>query len=279
MDEAKIPNQPANPIPVRSLSDASGEDTEKSLCCPGPLSCILASLFPCAWCCSCTTVREKTELVLLNWGRYVRTIREPGLVCWNPFGVSVREVSTASVARDLKDVKVADARGNPLLISGVVTYRVANSRRAALDVQDHSRFVDLQALSVLKNIASRYPYESRRGDEPSLKSEAEHIKADMRRELQHRSMDAGVEILNFEITDLAYSTEIARQMLIRQQAEAMVDARKTIVAGAVDIAHDAINALRTRGVELTQTESARLVSNLLITIVGESSAQPTISMN
>jgi len=247
------------------------------LCCPSFLSCIGSILFPLPWIGACTTVKEREEVVVLNFGKYVTTIREPGCYCWNFCGLTQYHVYTSRVAVNLDNVKVADARGNPLLISGVVTYQISKARAAVLDVQDVRQYILNQGLAVAKKIASMYPYESQDGH--SLKGEADRIREQMMAMLQERCNVAGVVIYNFELTDLAYAPEIAQAMLIRQQAEAMVDARKIIVKGAVEISHGAVESLAGRGVHLAPDEQTRLVSNLLVTICGDTKVQPVISVS
>jgi len=178
---------------------------------------------------------------------------------------------------DLKDVKVADGRGNPLIISGIVTYAIRDSQKAVFGTGNVLEYVNGQALIVIKKTAAMYPYESKDGH--SLKGEAEKIRLDMVGMLQERVNVSGVHIINFELTDLAYAPEIARNMLVRQQAEALVDARKVIVQGAVEIAHSAIVELERKGIKLNEDHTARVVCNLLVTICGESGVQPTMNIS
>jgi len=248
-----------------------------SLCCPDLLSCCLSFAFPCGWCGSCATVDEKTERVLLNFGKYFATIREPGCYCWNPCGVSSRIVLTSRSAIDLLQVKVADARGNPLMVSGVVTYQIVDARKAALDVPETKSYINTQGLAVMKKIASMYPYEAKEG-EHSLKTEASRLRLQMIELLQDRVTPAGIQVINFELTDLAYAPEIAQAMLIRQQAEAMVDARKIIVDGAVQISYGALSGLSERGVKMSKEEEAKMVTNLLVVICGDSKVQPQVNV-
>jgi len=248
------------------------------LCCPGALACCLSTWFPCVWCCGCTTLDEKKEMVYLQWGKYLGVVREPGCYCVNPFGTSAKLIATARAAIDLNHVKVADLRGNPLLVSGVVTYCITDARKAALDVLDVNTYIQTQALAVLKKVASMYPYEAKKEGDHSLKTEAGHLRGIMVKFLQERVAASGAMILNFELTDLAYAPEIANAMLIRQQAEAMVDARKIIVEGAVQISYGALAGLSDRGIKLTKDQEAQMVSNLLIVICGDAKVQPTVNV-
>lgn len=251
---------------------------ERNLCCPSCLACTVSCIIPCYWCSGCMTVNEKTETVLLNYGKFEGVLREPGCYCYNPAGTTAITISLKQQAVDLKDVKVADARGNPIKISGVVTYYIVNSRKAALEVDYVNGFLATQGLAVMKQIAALYPYEAKEGL-PSLKTEASHIKQQMIAELQTRVTPAGIRVLNFELTDLAYAPEVAQGMLIRQMAEAKLDARKTIVEGAVEIAKGAVAALSDSGIRMNDADQARLISNLLITICSDASVQPTLSVS
>jgi len=111
-----------------------------------------------------------------------------------------------------------------------------------------------------------------------LKTEASRLRTQMIEMLQQRVDAAGVLVVNFELTDLAYAPEIAQAMLIRQQAEAMVDARKIIVDGAINIAHGALSGLSERGVKMSKEEEVRLVTNLLVVICGDAKVQPQVSV-
>jgi regulator of protease activity HflC (stomatin/prohibitin superfamily) len=247
------------------------------LCCPSMLSCVLSTVGFCTWCCACTTVDERTERVILVFGKFQGVIREPGCYCMNPCGLTSRIISTARSTIDLTHCKVADARGNPVLLSGVVTYQIVDARKAALEVTDVRGYISTNSLAVVKRTASAYPYEGKEG-EHSLKTEAAKLRAQMVSELQERVNAAGVLVINFELTDLAYAPEIAQSMLIRQQAEAMVDARKIIVEGAVQISTGALAGLADRGVKLSKEDEARMVSNLLVVICGDSKVTPTVQV-
>jgi regulator of protease activity HflC (stomatin/prohibitin superfamily) len=222
-------------------------------------------------------VDVKTEKVLLSLGKYLGTLKTPGCYCVNPCCLTVKNVSTAMKAVNLDNVKVADGRGNPLLLSGVVTYRVSNSKQAALDVDNYESFVSTQGTTVMKKVASMYPYEAR-GTEPSLKSEAEHLRQNLISLLQERVSIAGILVTNFELNDLAYAPEIAQQMLVRQQAEAVVDARKVIALGAVEIVKETIKGLADNGVTMSPEEKARMASNLVVVVCGEGSVNPVMNV-
>jgi len=253
--------------------------TQLQLCCPGPLQCCLASTIGCpAWLSACSVLDVKQEKVLLSFGKYLGTLRDPGCYCINPHGLAATVMSTAAVSLPLHNVKVADLRGNPLLLSGVVTYRVTDARKAALDVSDYREFVSTQGTTVMKRVASQYPYESRKPGEQDLKHDAGHLRDALVSTLQERLNIAGVLVLNFELNDLAYAPEIAQQMLVRQQAEAIVDARKLIAEGATEIVAETLKSLATKGVEMDPHERARMASNLVVIICGEQGAQAMVNV-
>jgi len=137
--------------------------------------------------------------------------------------------------------------------------------------------VSTQGTAVMKKVASMYPYEAR-GTEPSLKSEAEHLRQNLISLLQERVTIAGIQVFNFELNDLAYAPEIAQQMLVRQQAEAVVDARKVIALGAVEIVKETIRGLQEQGITMTPEEKTRMASNLVIVVCGESGVSPVMNV-
>lgn len=185
-------------------------------------------------CCfnSCFILPERTSMVQLFFGNYNGTINEPGCYCRNSCFVELRKISTATSAIDLTNVKVADSHGSPLMVSGVVTYDVSNSRRAAIDVSNPFQFVADQAPAVLKRVVGKFPYETNATDQPSLRSETTAVSKMMREALQRRCNVAGIRIESFSINELSYAPEIAQSMLRRQQAEAMIEARQVCLSCA-----------------------------------------------
>ncbi|MES1919469.1 hypothetical protein MHBO_001297 [Bonamia ostreae] len=184
-------------------------------CCPSCLSCCLSTVCPFMWLSSCYVVNEREELVVLNFGNYLGTIKEPGLYLNNPCGTTILRTRTDNKSVDLGDVKVVDSTGSPLVISGVTTYKIVNSRSAALNVHDPHNYVLTQALAVMKIVVSKSTYDE-------LKINSSSIRSELVRSLQDRVFKAGVRVSNFELTDLSYAKEIAQAMLVRQQAFAMV---------------------------------------------------------
>ena len=147
-----------------------------------------------------------------------------------------------------------------------------------LNVESVYQYVQTSASAVLKQVVSKYPYEDDDNGGHSLKTEAAAVSQEMQKELQNRLAHAGVSVMSFNLTDLSYSPEIAQAMLVRQQAEAMIKARRLIVKGAVDISEGAITQLEAKGVTMNPEEKTKIVTNLLTVICGETGAQPTLSL-
>ena len=254
-------------------------DLKQDLC-PSFFSCFGSMIcFP-TWTGGCGTLQQSDAAVVSYFGKVHRVIVEPGLYCLNPCGRDIKTMSTKQWAKDLDPVKVLDARGNPIIISGVVVAQITNPVKAAMTIDDPHTYVVDQAKVVLKQMASQYPYEADDDvDEPSLKTEALSIASEMTRALQMRIEATGMRVLSFSLSDLSYAPEIASAMLVKQQANALIQARKMIVAGAVDIAHSAVVQLESRGVGLSDSEKARMVTNLLSVICGDANVTPTLPLS
>jgi regulator of protease activity HflC (stomatin/prohibitin superfamily) len=214
--------------------------------------------------------------VLIYWGTVSRTVSEPGFNYAFPLGLQRQVVSTRDVAFSTAITTVVEANGNPIQVSAVCVYRVVDPARALIDVQGYHNFVYQQASAVLKSVCSRFPYEAP-NHLPSLKRESPAVLTTLQSLLQQQVQSGGVEILLVRLNDLTYSPEIAQSMLLRQQALAMVDARKTLVEGAVDIVHDGITALERAGLQLSTARRNRLASRLtLLLCAGEREQHSTV---
>ena len=220
------------------------------------------------------TVGPREAHVLVYFGKYDRTITEPGLHFANPFGLSRRVISTRDVAFATPITTVVDARGNPIQVSAVCVYRVVDAAKALIDIQGYQAFVMTQASTVIKMVCSRFPYEGRMPEEPSLKKESPEIIDALTRQLQTQVWSGGVQILLVRLNDLTYAPEIAQSMLLRQQAQAMVDARRTLVEGAVATVKDGLERLEGAGLRLSPERRTQLASNLtLLLCAGERGEQ------
>ncbi|PXF47049.1 hypothetical protein BWQ96_03126 [Gracilariopsis chorda] len=257
--------------PGRSTVNSNGEREDNVIFLSTPLD----FFFPCN---SCFIVPEKRSVVELFFGNYHGTISEPGFYCRSQIGMELRWLNTDLVTYDMKHTKVIDARGNPVIISGIVTYHIENGRRAAIDVSNPHNFVRDQAPAVLKRIVSKYPYESDSYEVASLRTETAEISNQMRDELQTRCAVAGVRILSFNINELSYAPEIAQAMLKRQQAEALISARRAIVQGAKQIALDTVKEMGEE-TQMPLEKKVDLLSNLLIILVSEKEVMPTLQVS
>jgi len=243
-----------------------------------PLACFMGVVcFPITFC-SCYQVQEREAAVLMTYGKYAGTVKEPGIHWQNIWGRDLRKISTKIISIDLPHTKVIDANGNPLLISGVLTYQFVHPKKAVLDVENANKFVYTQAQAALKQIVSRYPYESDVEGAHSLKNEAASIGQEMVAILQARVNISGTKIHSFAFNEISYAPEIASGMLKRQQAAATVAARKVIILGAVEIAHGAVTELEGRGIHMDNDARAHLVTNLLTVICSDQEAQPIVPL-
>jgi regulator of protease activity HflC (stomatin/prohibitin superfamily) len=175
-------------------------------------------------------------------------------------------------------LKVNDKRGNPVEIAAVVVWRVENTAQAVFDVEDYTSYVEIQSESAIRSIASRYAYDQGEDHEITLRGGADEVSHALKEELQVRLAKAGVIVEEARLTHLAYAPEIAPAMLRRQQAEAIIAARKIIVQNAVGMVHMALEELDQKNVvKLDDERKAAMVSNLLVVLCGNSDASPVIN--
>uniref|UniRef100_A0A6B2LBS4 Band 7 domain-containing protein n=1 Tax=Arcella intermedia TaxID=1963864 RepID=A0A6B2LBS4_9EUKA len=274
------------------------------------MSCAVGALcLPITLFASLFTVQENQEVVVLNFGKYVEVVKDPGIHWSCCFGRDLIPISKAKISTELPVSKVIDKNGNPVMVSGVVFYYFSNTRKAALDIFDPQAFVRDQATAVMKQIVSQYPYEhhlphpkqhkkytdndqtespsakitllddtdEESNDElPCLKNDTNVISSALVRELQKRVKIAGATIDNFRFNEVSYASEVSAALLKRQQAEAIITARSTLVEGAVHIASAAISRLENHGVQITSQEKTRIVSNLLTVVCADEHVSPAL---
>lgn len=223
-------------------------------------------------------VNPREEIVVLRFGKYVTTLRKQG-ICWiHPVGRSLHRIPTRDMTLDIHPTTVLERNGNPINISAVVVYRVEDSYKAALDVESYRQFIEDQAGAVVKRCSSQFPYESADHSEPCLKVENDEVSEAFVAELQEAVNPAGIRVLSVRLNDLTYAPEIAQAMLMRQQALALIDARKTIVDGAVEIVRDAVDKLAQAELEMSDQERETLISNLLVVICSGERTQPVMQI-
>jgi hypothetical protein len=221
-------------------------------------------------------VEPNGSKVLTLFGKYAGTVKQNGFFLTNPF-VSKRAISLRARSLNGDKLKVNDAVGNPIEIAAIIVWRVRDTYRACFEVDDYEQFVRLQSETAVRHLASTHPYDA--DDETiSLRRNADEISHALRNELEERLSRAGIEVLEARLSHLAYAPEIASAMLRRQQAAAVISARQRIVDGAVGMVEIALKRLEeNQTVNMDDHEKARLVSNLLVVLCGETNAQPVVN--
>ena len=215
--------------------------------------------------------------VLQFFGRYVGTVRNQGLRWANPL-YTKRRISLRVRNFETERSKVNDTDGNPIEMAAVVVWRVVDTAEATFEVDDYVNYVHVQSESAVRNLATRYPYDTPEEGQISLRGNTEEIAGQLQTEIQGRLHKAGVEVLEARITHLAYAPEIASAMLQRQQAGAIIAARSRIVDGAVSMVEMALDSLSKRQiVELDEERKAAMVSNLLVVLCGDKATQPVVN--
>lgn len=258
-------------------------------------------------------VNPNEALVLTLFGKYHGTIKSAGFFFVNPFCTAFnptanslqeeapqdlgevlkkgatpktasktrgKKVSTKTMTLNNAQQKVNDVDGNPVIIGSVVIWKVADPTKAVFNVENYFEYLSTQCDSIIRNSARMYPYDTMADDdsEMTLRGSSLEIAEKMKSELQAKTMDAGIQILEVRITHLAYAEEIAAAMLKRQQAAATIAAREQIVEGAVGMVHMALDRLEKDDLILLDDErKAAMVSNLLVVLCGDKEAQPVVN--
>lgn len=216
--------------------------------------------------------------VIQFFGRYIGTIRHTGLRAIPPLS-NPTKVSIKVRNFETNTIKVNDLNGNPINIGAIVVWQVADTAKATFAVENVDDFIHSQAESALRHVATTHPYDSTDTTTiPSLSESTDIVSAELAEEVAARATIAGLEIIETRISSLAYAPEIAQSMLQRQQAAAIVDARETIVDGAVSMVETALSQLDERDiVDLDPERRATMVSNLLVVLCSDNNAQPVIN--
>jgi regulator of protease activity HflC (stomatin/prohibitin superfamily) len=227
--------------------------------------------------CGFFTIQPNLARVLLLFGEYKGTVRDPGFRWANPF-LTKRLVSLRAHNLNGERIKVNDKAGNPIEIAAIVVWRVRDTAQACFDVENCEQFVHVQSESAVRHLASTHPYDGGTDEETSLRGSAELVAQELQRELQERLDRAGVEVIEARLSHLAYAPEIAGAMLRRQQASAVIAARSKIVEGAVGMVEMALDHLAKKEiVHLDEERKAAMVGNLLVVLCAEQSAQPIVN--
>ncbi|MBQ5333403.1 MAG: SPFH domain-containing protein [Oscillospiraceae bacterium] len=254
-------------------------------------------------------IRPNEALVLTLFGKYTGTLKKEGIFFVNPFSSAVNPASAAeqasqagiqisadgkadiktasSVSKKLslkamtlnnKKQKINDKDGNPVEVSIVVIWKIANTAKAVFNVDNYQEYISIQADSTLRDVASLYPYDVGNDGGKSLRGSSAEVAENLKTELQNRVADAGLEVIEARITHLAYAPEIAAAMLQRQQAAAIIEARQKIVDGAVGMVEMALERITENNVcDLDDERKAQMVSNLLVVLCGNKDAQPIVN--
>ncbi len=263
-------------------------------------------------------LNPQEALVLTLFGKYAGTIKGDGFFFVNPFcravnpaaetklnqsgdvvptnknnpltGASLpanKKMSLKVMTLNNSRQKINDCLGNPVEIGIAVTWQIVDTAKAAFNVENYKEFLSLQCDGALRNIVRLYPYDVAQNvdttgdgvaDDGSLRGSSEIVANRIKEEIQEKVAEAGIKIIESRITYLAYATEIAAVMLQRQQASAVIDARKMIVDGAVGMVEMALERLNENGiVELDEERKAAMVSNLLVVLCGNHDAQPVVN--
>ena len=268
--------------------------------------------------CGLRILKPQEALVLTLFGTYIGTIKGDGFFFVNPFCTAVNpaaktklnqsgdvttrpavpgqaqptemisnKISLKIMTLNNNRQKINDCLGNPIEIGIAVTWKIVDTAKAVFNVDNYKEFLSLQCDSALRNVVRVYPYDVAPNvdttgdgiaDEGSLRSSSEIVAERIRKEIQLRVDEAGIEIVEARITYLAYAPEIAAVMLQRQQASAIIDARKMIVDGAVGMVEMALERLNEKNVvELDEERKAAMVSNLLVVLCANHDAQPVVN--
>lgn len=226
-------------------------------------------------------LKPQEAMVLTVFGKYVGSLKGAGFHWVNPLAQSLTPFFPISLkARTLENgkQKINDELGNPIEVGIIVVWEVQDTAKAMFNVNDYSSFLSAQSDSALRNIVRTYPYDATDDSgRQSLRGDSQEISAKLKAEIQKNVRVAGLNIVDAKITHLAYAPEIAVAMLQRQQATAIIDAKRAIVDGAVSMVEMALNRLKNDNiVNLTDEDKAKMINNLLVILCSNKESQPVI---
>jgi len=222
-------------------------------------------------------LQPNQAVAITLFGDYRGTDRTTGLR-WTWPWMGKKKVSVRANNFISDKIKVNDLRGNPIEMAAQIVWRVVDTAQALFDVDDYKQFVRVQVEAAIRTIGSRYPYDDFEHQEVTLRGNHDQVGVELRTELQARLAVAGITVDECGFTHLAYAQEIAGAMLRRQQAQAVVAARKTLVEGAVGMVEMALEMLSEKNVvELDDERRAAMVSNLMVVLCGERDTQPVVN--
>ncbi|NHE55572.1 SPFH domain-containing protein [Cyclobacterium plantarum] len=225
-------------------------------------------------------VEPNKAMVLLLFGSYKGTVKADGFFWVNPF-MSKKKISLRVRNFENKPLKVNDKIGNPVMVGTIVVWQVEDTFKASFDVDDYENFVHLQADAAVRKMAGTYPYDNFEDEhaEVTLRSGVEDVNKSLEDEISDRLQHAGIKVIEARISHLAYSSEIASAMLQRQQATAIVAARRMIVDGAVGMVEMALEDLKIKGIiDFEDEKKAAMVSNLMVVLCSDKNASPVVNV-
>lgn len=225
-------------------------------------------------------VEPNKAVVMLLFGEYKGTVKAYGFFWVNPF-MTKKKISLRVRNFENKPVKVNDKIGNPVMIGTIVVWQVQDTFKATFDVEDYENFVHLQTDAAVRKMAGKYPYDDFEAEnaEITLRSGVEEVNHSLELEISERLEHAGIKVIEARISHLAYSSEIASAMLQRQQATAIVAARRKIVDGAVGMVEMALHDLKMKDIiEFDDEKKAVMVSNLMVVLCSDKSASPVLNV-
>lgn len=255
---------------------------------------VFLSLFGIFWLFGLFIITPNHSTVLVFFGKYKGTVKQDGFFWKNPF-FTKKKVSLRVRNLETNEIKVNDEQGNPILISSVVVWKVVDTYKAVFDIEvvseidsksgmkrekreeSYQNFVKIQSEAALRSIAHSYPYDDidSESDKITLRSGVDEINKALEKEISERLQIAGIEIIEARISSLSYAPEIAAVMLQRQQAQAIIGARKKIVEGSVGIVKMALKEIE-GSIEIGENQKASLISNLLVVLSSEQATTPVI---
>ena len=226
---------------------------------------------------SITIVSPGMTSVRQFFGRYIGTVRTTGLVLVQPLSTG-KKVSVKVHNFETSELKVNDSDGNPVNIAAIVVWQVSDTARAVFAVENYEEFIKTQSEAALRHVATTHPYDEPGPGETSLRGGTDIVSAELAEEVAERVSLAGLEIIEVRSSSLAYAPEIARAMLQRQQAGAIIAAREQIVEGAVSMVEQALTRLENEDVVVLDDERrAQMVSNLLVVLTSDHATTPVIN--
>jgi regulator of protease activity HflC (stomatin/prohibitin superfamily) len=217
--------------------------------------------------------------VLTLFGKYTGTVKQDGFFWVNPFTVK-KKVSLRAFNLNGQQLKVNDSVGNPIEIAAVIVWQIKDTAKAAFAVENYLQYVNIQSEAAVRHLANSFPYDHIEDESASitLRGGAEQVSILLEKELNDRLDRAGIEVLEARISHLAYAPEIAHAMLQRQQASAIIAARRLIVEGAVGMVEMALTKMEEKNIiELDEERKAAMVSNLLVVLCGDRSVSPIVN--